>query len=352
MRTSCSGSARAHGDEAQRARRRRRPPAPRARRARRARARRASTRGPRPDGREGRAPPSSRPGRRPASSPRAGSRRARSARRSAPACPGSPAPRRSARTRQEERSRPSSAWSGIGARTARRRSWARGRAWRAAGGSPTASARAGRGTRAATGWRAGRPVVQAEEPRSDEAHVVVQRQPARAHVGRAARRGPAAMARMLASRLSCVSSTPLGLPGAARRVLDEGGVGARALRRRPGGARGRPARRPVTTCAQRGHARPRARAATPRARSIVISARTSASARIAACRSRVLLEPVEAHRRVDRHRHRARDAGCPGRRAGSRGPVGSISATVSPAADAVARAARPRPRRPRASSRP
>ena len=97
------------------------------------------------------------------------------------------------------------------ARTARRRSWARRRACHDARESSTASAPVGRG-RQRRHQDERNAEVQATQPGADEAHVVVEGQPAHDDVGRAGCRAPTPMARMLASRLAWVSTTPFGLP--------------------------------------------------------------------------------------------------------------------------------------------
>ena len=189
-----------------------RPPAPRglpARTARAAHARRRAGRGP-AAGSTG--PPSSRPGRTPASSPRGGSRSGAKRRAKRSSVSGLTGSAPLSAQRQDERSRPSSARSGIRRSAELVGEVGRGRERgppRVDGPQPALRARQERERRLDGDGDAG---VQAEEPGADEPHVVVQRQPARAHVGRAPRAGRRSMARMLASRLSWVSSTPLGCP--------------------------------------------------------------------------------------------------------------------------------------------
>ena len=254
--------------------------------------------GPRPERREARAPRSTRRDRRPGSIASGRKPQGREAAREAlERAPGSPAPRRS-RPRARTRGRAPRA-----PRRGTRRAHelvgevrGRGERRRAAGGSPS-SQRSGRARKAGGEQQGEREaVVQAEQPGADQAHVVVERQPAHPDVGRAAARRPAAMARMLASRLSWVSSDALGLAGAAGGVLDEGG--SRSPRRR-GAASGSPERGQLVRGHDvlRGPARAGAAAPRPAARAaIVTSRRTPASARIADWRGRVLLQAVEAQR--------------------------------------------------------
>ncbi len=234
-------------------------------------------------------------------------------------------------TRHERRGRaPRAPRRRRGARTARRRSWERPRAWPAARGSPTASARAARGTRVGGSSVSGQAVVQAEEPRADQAHVVVERQPARRRtsVGRSSR--PRAIARMFASRLVVRKQHALRLAGAARRVLDERGVVGLAVRTRHRTPRAEPAR-------------PRSRRRAAWAPSAAAAPRPAARARRsrAARPARPRGSPTAAPRTPRAGRAAAAGRSAPPPRAASRmpknerrksSPVGSISATVSPRA--------------------
>ena len=165
--------------------------------------------------------------------------------------------------------------------------------------------------------REGQAVVEAGEPGADEPHVVVERQPAHADVGRAAPRGPRAIARMLASRLAWVRSTPLGWP-----VLPEVywmKAGSRAVALGPGDRRARG--RELVGGHDVGERRARAgfrRLATGRARGIVTRSAHAGVREDGGLAGGVLLEPVEADGRVDRHRDGARERGCRGTSAGSR----------------------------------
>ena len=148
------------------------------------------------------------------------------------------------------------------------------------------------------------PVMEAEEPRPDEAHVVVQGEPARAHVGgtevEAARDGAD-----VGEQVVVGEEHALGGARAARGVLDEGGIAASPFRRRA-----RPAARDELVdrhhLAQRGHGRAQDGGHAPRPRHRDQGAHPGVG-EDGGLPARVLLQPVEARGRVDRHRHRPRE---------------------------------------------
>ena len=167
----------------------------------------------------------------------------------------------------------------------------------------------------------GQALVQAEEPGADEPHVVVEGQPARAHVGRDGPRGPRAIARMFASRLSWVSSTPLGLP-----VLpDVYWMKAGSLPPPSGPETIAPVATrssAVVTSARDGTAGLQHPRDGPRARDVTSVARPRVGEDRGLPR-RVLLQAVEAERAGRWARGWRPRAGCPGTRAGSRARWGA-----------------------------
>ncbi len=147
-------------------------------------------------------------------------------------------------------------------------------------------------------------LVEAEEPRADEPHVVVERQPAHPDVGGTYLEAGPDRAEV-GEEVVVGEEDPLGLAGAARRVLDEGRVGAVALRAGDGQARGGQllGGHDVDERRHRGPQEARhgpgagdrdeeAHAGVPEDRGLA---------------DRILLETVEADGRVDRHGDGARE---------------------------------------------
>ena len=146
--------------------------------------------------------------------------------------------------------------------------------------------------------------VHAEEPGADEPHVVVERQPARAHVVGPHLEG-GGDAPDVGQQVVVGEEHALRVARAARSVLDERGIGARALRRGPGRAGPRQLRRGRHRAKRRHLGLQRARQ-----RRGARHGDEEPDTRVAQDRGLargVLLETVEAHRRVDGDGHGARD---------------------------------------------